>query len=380
MGFTRIKSSLSPGSHFMHGNEAIGEGAIAAGCKYYAGYPITPVNELTEKMCIRLPQVGGYFMQMEDEIASICSAIGAVWAGAKAMVATSGPGFSLMQEGIGYAVTTETPLVIVDGQRGGPSLGSATGVSSGDIMQAKWGSHGDYQIIALSPWSIQEAYDGTIRAFNFAERYRVPVIILTEAALVHLWEKVVVGENVEVFERIKKPGAPLFGPEVDGGFPMPSIGEGEKILVSGTAHTDSGIRKSGDPAVVAALTVKLNDKIMKNKESIVDYETYFTEEACDILVVSYGYTARSSLFAVQALRQEGKRIGMLRLKTIWPFPDRIVKQLGSMAKKILVPEMNLGQVAGEVQKYASAEVISFSQVNAEIIYPDAVARELGRIL
>ncbi len=198
-------------------------------CNYYAGYPITPVNELAERMSNRLPELGGVFMQIEDEIGSICSAIGAVWAGAKAMVATSGPGFSLMQEGIGYAVATETPIVIVDGQRGGPSLGSATGVSSGDMMQARWGSHGDYQIIAVSPWSVQEAYELTIRAFNYAERYRTPVIMLTEASLVHLWEKMQVKATLEVFERIKKPGTPVFGAEINGGFHMPSFGEGEKI-------------------------------------------------------------------------------------------------------------------------------------------------------
>jgi 2-oxoglutarate ferredoxin oxidoreductase subunit alpha len=374
------KSALPVGDYFLSGSEAIAEGAIAADCKYYAGYPITPVNELTEKMCFRLAEIGGIFMQMEDEIASVCSAIGAVWAGAKAMVATSGPGFSLMQEGIGYAVATETPLVIVDGQRGGPSLGSATGVSSGDIMQAKWGSHGDYQIIAFSPWSVQEAYDETIRAFNCAERYRVPVIILTEAALLHLWEKVVVEENVRVFNRVKKPGALLFGPEINGAFPMPAIGEGEKILVSGTAHTEAGIRKSGDPAVVAALTAKLNDKIIRHKAEIIEYEMYGTEEEMDMLVISYGFTARSSLFAVRKLCQQGKKIGMLRLKTIWPFPDKIIKQMGAKAKKILVPEMNLGQVAGEVQKYAPCDVISFAQVNAEIINPEVIIKELGRIL
>ena len=380
MKLKEVKNTLPAGNYFLSGNEAIAEGAIAAQCTYYAGYPITPVNELAERMSIRLPEVGGAFMQMEDEIGSICSAIGAVWAGARAMVATSGPGFSLMQEGIGYAAATETPIVVVDGQRGGPSLGSATGVGSGDMMQAKWGSHGDYQIIAVSPWSVQEAYELTIRSFNYAERYRTPVIMLTEASLVHQWEKLQLKGTVEIFERIKKPGAPVFGPEINGGFHMPSFGEGEKILVSGTAHTPAGVRKSGDPRVVAALTTKLHDKIMNQKKEIVEYEAFYAEEDLDVLVVSYGFTARSSLYAVRELKRKGKKVGMLRLITIWPFPDTIIKQLGAKTKKILVPEMNKGQMAGEITKYARGEVISFSQVNAEIIYPEAITKELERLV
>jgi 2-oxoglutarate ferredoxin oxidoreductase subunit alpha len=375
-----MDSMLPANDYFFSGNEAIAEGAIAARCSYYAGYPITPINELTEQMCNRITDTGGAFMQMEDEIATICSAIGAVWAGAKAMVGTSGPGFSLMQEGIGYAVATETPIVIVDAQRGGPATGAATGVSSGDIMQAKWGSHGDYQIIAMSPWSVQEAYDCTISAFNYAERYRTPVFILTEASIVHLWEKVRVDESVKVFERIKRPGAPAFGPEVDGGFHMPSFADGERILVSGTAHDESGKRVPNDPEAFSKLASKLVDKILDNRKDIIEYETYYAEEKLDVLVVSYGFTARSALSAVMTLRQEGRKIGLLRLKTLWPFPDSAVKRLGAMAKRIFVPEMNKGQVAGEILKYAPCEVISFSLVNAEIIYPDAVIGELRRLL
>ena len=380
MKLKEVKATLPAGDYFFSGNEAIAEGAIAARCSYYAGYPITPVNELAERMSLRLPEVGGAFMQMEDEIGSICSAIGAAWAGAKSMVATSGPGFSLMQEGIGYAAATETPLVIVDGQRGGPSLGSATGVGAGDLMQAKWGSHGDYQVIALCPWSVQEAYELTIRSFDYAERYRNPVILLTEASLVHQWEKVQVKGAVEVFERIKRPGAPIFGPEIDGGFAMPSFGEGEKILISGTAHTPEGVRKSGDPLVVAASTAKLHDKIMGRKKDIVESESFYAEEDLDVLVVSYGFTARSALYAVRELRRKGKKVGMLRLITIWPFPDAAMRELGARTKKILVPEMNKGQMAGEITKYARAEVLSFSQVNAEIIYPNSIRKELEKLV
>lgn len=380
MKLKEVKNSLAAGDYFLSGNEAVAEGAISAGCRYYAGYPITPVNEIAERMSLRLPKVGGIFMQMEDEIASICSAIGSVWAGAKAMVGTSGPGFSLMQEGIGYAVATETPLVIVDGQRGGPSLGSATGVASGDIMQARWGSHGDYQIIALSPWSVQEAYDLAIQAFNYAERYRTPVIFLTEAVLAHLWEKISVSGSVKVCERVKKPGTPIFGPEIDGAFHMPSFGDGERILVSGTAHTETGLRKSSDPATVARLTAKLQDKILEHKEEICAWEAYHAGEEMDVLVLSYGFTARSALYAVERLRGEGKKVGMLRLKTIWPFPDAALKETAGRAGKIFVPEMNKGQVAGEALKYAPCEVVSFSQVNAEIIAPETILREMGRLL
>lgn len=380
MKLKEMESMLPAGDYFLSGNEAIAEGAIAARCNYYAGYPITPVNELSERMSKRLAEVGGVFMQMEDEIASICSAIGAVWAGAKAMVATSGPGFSLMQEGIGYTLMTETPIVIVDGQRGGPSTGSATGVGSGDMMQARWGSHGDHQTIALSPWSVQESYDLTIRAFNYAERYRNPVIMLTDASLAHLWEKVHVDGQVKVFERIKRPGALLFGPEIDGGYHMPTIGRGEKILVSGTIHTEAGVRKSGDPQVVSALTSKLRDKIVSHKDEIAQYEAYSADEDMDVLVVSYGSTARSSLFAVHELRQEGKKVGMLRLITIWPFPDTVVNQFAAKAKKLLVPEMNLGQIAGELTKYVRCEVVSFPQVTAEIIYPGAITKQLRRLV
>lgn len=203
--------------------------------------------------------------------------------------------------------------------------------------------------------------------------------MLTEASLVHLWEKTQVKGTVEVFERIKKPGTPVFGPEINGGFHMPSFGEGEKILISGTAHTAAGVRKSGDPLVVAALTKKLHDKIVNHQKEIIEYESFYAEEDLEVLVISYGFTARSSLYAVRELQQKGKKVGMLRLITIWPFPDTIIKQFGTKTKKILVPEMNKGQLAGEITKYARCDVISYSQVNAEIIYPDAITKELERL-
>jgi 2-oxoglutarate ferredoxin oxidoreductase subunit alpha len=367
-------------SYFLSGNEAIVEGAIIAGCRYYAGYPITPSSEIMERISVRFSEIGGAFMQMEDEIASICSVIGASWAGAKAMTATSGPGFSLMQEGIGYAAMTETPIVVVDVQRAGPSTGQATRVASGDIMQARWGSCGDYQIIAVSPWSVQEAYEQIVNAFNLAERYRVPVILLTEEAIGHLRERIDVAKDIEIFTRRKKPGAAPFGTEERNGVPpMPAFGEGEKVLVTGSTHDNHGLRRTDDPLVQDRLVSRLSEKIMSNRDRIIDYEDYHLEDA-DVVVISYGFTARSSLFAVEALRAEGRRIGMLRLKTLWPLPDNMEKYIGPSTNVLFVPEMNRGQVAGEVRKYVSCDVVSFTQTNGEVIYPGGIIEQLRRYL
>jgi len=366
--------------YYLSGNEAIVEGAIRAGCRYYAGYPITPSTEIMETISIRFAEIGGVFMQMEDEIAAICSAIGASWAGAKAMTATSGPGFSLMQEGIGYAAMTETPVVVVDVQRAGPSTGQATRVASGDIMQAKWGSSGDYQVIAVCPWSVQEAYELTINAFNLADKYRVPVILLTEEAIGHLRERIDVARDIEIFNRRKKPGAAPFGTEErDGVPPMPTFGEGEKVLVTGSTHDSHGLRKTDDPLVHDGLVSRLNEKIVNNRERIIDYEDYYLEDAT-VIVISYGFTARSPLVAVRTLRQDGRKVGMLRLKTLWPFPDSLTRNIGAGARVLFVPEMNKGQIAGEVKKYVSCQVVSFTQTNGEVIYPDTLIEALSRHL
>jgi len=373
------KSTLPTGTYYFSGNEAITEGAIAAGCNYYGGYPITPSTEIMERVSVRFIDTGGVFVQMEDELGAIGSVIGASWAGAKAMTATSGPGFSLMQESIGYAVMTETPLVIVNVQRTGPSTGQATRVGSGDIMQAKWGSHGDYQIIALCPWSVQEAYDQTIQAFNLAEKYRVPVFLLAEEAIGHLRERMETRENIEIFNRKKSLGAAPFGTEEsDGVPPMPAFGEGEKLLITGSTHDEYGFRQVSSPLVQAKLTSRLNNKILNSREKIVEYEVYHIEEA-DLLIVSYGFTARSALFALEQLRQEGKKIGMLRLKTLWPFADKIVKDIGAKIKKIFVPEMNRGQIAGEVMKYVCGDVVSYGQTNGEVIHPETIVEQIRRL-
>ena len=364
--------------HYLSGNEASAEGAIAAGCRFYAGYPITPSSELMERMAVRLREVKGVFIQMEDEIASISAVIGAAWAGAKAMTATSGPGFSLMQESIGYATFTETPCVIVDVQRAGPCTGQATKVGSGDIMQARWGSHGDYQVIALSPWSVQEMYDLTLRAFNLSERYRVPALIMADEAVGHLRENLIVHAKVEVWNR-KKGKAPPFGTEREDGVPpMPCFGEGERLLVTGSTHDALGFRKTDDPEVHTRLVCRINEKIQKNRSRIVETEDYFLKDA-EVVLIAYGFTARTSLYVVKHLRKEGIKSGLLRLKTLWPFPEEAVTEVGKKVKKVIVPEMNMGQVAGEVRKFCRCDVVPLSQTNGEVIRPEAILHKLREI-
>jgi 2-oxoglutarate ferredoxin oxidoreductase subunit alpha len=371
-----VKTTFPGGLHYLSGNEAAAEGAIAAGCRFYAGYPITPSSELMERMSVRLRDVKGVFIQMEDEIASIASVIGASWAGAKAMTATSGPGFSLMQESIGYATFTETPCVVIDVQRAGPCTGQATRVGSGDIMQAKWGSHGDYQVIALSPWSVQEMYDFTLRAFNLSERYRVPTMIMADEAIAHLRETIRVPGRVEVWDRKKKRGASPFGTEEEDGVPpMPAFGEGERLSVTGSTHDAFGFRKTDDPEAHAILVERINQKIIKNSKNIIETEDHFLENS-DIGLIAYGFTARTSLYVVKRLRKVGMKVGLLRLKTLWPFPEEAVREAGKKVKRVVVPEMNQGQVAGEVKKYCSCEVIPLGQTNGEVIRPEKIIEVL----
>nr|NJM03900.1 2-oxoacid:acceptor oxidoreductase subunit alpha [Desulfobacula sp.] len=375
-----VQSALTPGSYFFTGNEAAAEGAIAAGCRYYAGYPITPSSEIMERMAQRLKEVDGVFMQMEDEIASICSVVGASWSGSKAMTATSGPGFSLMQEALGYGVFTETPLVLVDIQRAGPCTGQATKVGSGDLMQAKWGSHGDYQIIALSPWSVQEMYDQTIEAFNLSEQYRVPVFVMADEAVGHLRERMDIRPLVQIRNRYKKSGAAPFGTEEkDGVPPMPSFGEGESITVTGSTHNEFGVRKTDDPAVHEKLVGRINNKILNHRDNIIQSESHYLDDA-EVIVAAYGFTARSAFFAVDQLRKSGKKVGLLRLKTIWPFADGLISQIGKLGKKLFIPEMNSGQVYGEIRKYAGCEVIPYHQTNGRIIHPKDIIAHIERII
>jgi 2-oxoglutarate/2-oxoacid ferredoxin oxidoreductase subunit alpha len=379
MTVRQIKSPLAEGAYYFSGNDAAAEGALAAGCRFYGGYPITPSSEMMERMAVRLPETGGVFIQMEDEIASIGAVIGASWAGAKAMTATSGPGFSLMQEAIGYAAFTETPCVIVDVQRAGPCTGQATKVGSGDIMQAKWGSHGDYQVIGLSPWSVQEMYDLTVKAFNLSERFRTPVILLAEEAIGHLRETIRIPGEVEVWDRKKEKGGAPFGTEEEDGVPpMPAFGEGERLAVTGSTHDPYGFRKTDDPAVHARLVQRINDKILNRTGEIAEVEPRFLEDS-EMAVVSYGFTARTSLYAVKRLRKEGIKVGFLRIKTLWPFPGEALREALASIKRVLVPEMNRGQVAGEIRKYSPCDVIQLNQTNGEIIPPEAIMENLRRL-
>ncbi len=380
MAYTTRASTLPSGTYYFSGNEAVAEGALAAGCRYYAGYPITPSSEIMERMADRLDDAGGVFAQMEDEIASICSVIGAVWAGARAMTATSGPGFSLMQEAVGYAALTETPLVIADIQRAGPGTGQATRVGSADHMQAKWGSHGDYQVITLSPWSVQEMYDLTIEAFNLADRYRIPVFLMGEEAVGHLRERLDVQPEVSLYLRDKRPGAAPFGDAgTEGVPPMPAFGDGENLLVTGSTHDARGFRKTDDPEAHDLLVSRINNKVLKARDRIVRVQGHFLKDA-RIAVVAYGFTARSALYAVQRLRKEGAEAGLLRLQTVWPFACEEIRELGRKVEHILVPEMNLGQIAGEVTKVADCEVVPLNRINGEIIHPDLIEDELRRLL
>ncbi len=376
----RLETKMLPeGMYYFSGNDASAEGALAAGCRFYAGYPITPSSELMERMAARLREIGGVFVQMEDEIASISAVIGAAWAGAKAMTATSGPGFSLMQEAIGYAAFTETPCVVVDVQRAGPCTGQATKVGAGDIMQARWGSHGDYQVIALSPWSVQEMYDLTVRAFNLAERFRVPAMLLADEAVAHLRETIKISDAKEIWDRKKRTGASPFGTdEEDGVPPMPAFGEGERLAVTGSTHDDWGFRKTDDPDVHARLVARINEKVLRQEQAIGETESSFLEDA-DTAVIAYGFTARTSLYAVKQLRKEGLKVGLLRLKTLWPFPESAVGRAGGCVKRILVPEMNRGQVAGEVRKCVRCDVEPLGLTNGEVVPPDAITDALRRM-
>ncbi|MEM2420091.1 MAG: 2-oxoacid:acceptor oxidoreductase subunit alpha [Candidatus Bathyarchaeia archaeon] len=351
------KRAVLTGVHFMSGDVACAEGAIAAGCRFFAGYPITPATEIAEHIAARMPKVGGIYIQMEDEIASIAAVIGASYAGLKAMTATSGPGFSLMQENIGLAVMTEAPCVIVDVMRGGPSTGQPTLPGQQDVMQAKWGSHGDYEIIALSPSSVQEMFDLTIEAFNLAEMYRVPTLLMADEVVAHMWEKVVIppAEEIKIVNR-KKPNTPPgnyapFMPDNDLVPPMACFGEGYRFHATGLTHDEHGYPRTQDSDVQMRLVKRLCDKIRKNADKIVRVEEVMIDDA-EVVVVAYGIVARAALSAVKKAREQGIKAGLVRLITLWPFPEKHVARAAEKAKAIIVPEMNCGQMVREVERAA----------------------------
>ena len=367
---------------FWQGNQACAEGAITAGCRFFAGYPITPASEVAEHLALRLPQVGGIAIQMEDEMASLGAVIGASWGGAKAMTATSGPGFSLMQESIGYAFMTETPCVVVDVQRAGPSTGQATKCGQGDVMQARWGTHGDYASIVLSPNSVQEMFDLTIRAFNFAEKFRTPVVLLADEIIAHMRERIAVPslDKVKIVNRKKPKRADkaFFGPEDIP--PMPSVGQGFNVSVTGSTHNEYGIRYTADPIVHRRLVERLVGKIRKNAAKIVDFENY-NIEGCEAGIVSYGCTSRTVYETLDLAKKKGINIGFIRLKTLWPFPDNAVQTIAQNAKTLFVPEMNLGQIFYEVERavHGTVPVVPVNKIGGgEMITPEELLRQIVR--
>ena len=343
-------------ARLMQGNEACAEGAIAAGVNFFAGYPITPSTEIAETMAKLLPQHGGKFVQMEDEIASMGAILGASLAGAKAMDATSGPGFSLKQELIGYAACAEIPCVLVDVQRVGPSTGQPTAPSQADVMQARWGTHGDHPIIALAPWSVRETYDVTVMAVNYAERFRTPVILLMDEVVGHLREKVVLPDHVDVYPRrqpkkTRAEGYEPFTPDEDLVPNVADFGKGYHIHVTGLIHDDTGF-PVGSPAITEQSIRRLHEKIDRAGEEIIHTECSFMDDA-EYAVVAFGGTARTAYEAVRAARARGEKVGLVRLITIWPFADKVIASLAQKVKGILVAEMNYGQVVGEVRRAAN---------------------------
>lgn len=381
---TEQKGSLT-GEHFMLGDHACAEGAILAGCRFFAGYPITPATEIAERMSVRLPQMEGKYVQMEDELASMNAVLGASWAGVKSMTATSGPGFSLMMENLGLGIMMETPCVLVNVQRGGPSTGLPTLVGQQDMMQARWGSHGDYEIIALSPGSPQELFDLTIRAFNLSEKYRTPVLVMTDAEVGHMTEKVVIPpvEEIEILHRPQVSRGELepdrfriyrSGPNGDAGYvsPMVKAGDGFRIHVTGLTHDERGYPAMNPEANLWNVS-RIMEKITANKKDIIQLEKEKLRGA-DVVVVSYGISARTSLWPIEQARKEGIKVGYLRLITVWPFPEEFINQLAEKVQAFIVPEINMGQIVREVQRCAAGKtkVIGVHKPGGDILDPQKV--------
>ena len=373
-------------SLIVQGNEACVLGALAAGCGFFAGYPITPASEIAELMSRDLPGRQGVFVQMEDEIASISAVIGASWGGRLSLTATSGPGFSLMQEGIGYAAETETPCVIIDVQRGGPSTGQPTISAQQDIYQAKYGSHGDYEVIVLCPSSVQEAFELTYKAFHLAERFRTPVILLSDEIVGHTREKLKIPENLETVQR-KPPKTPpadyqMYKPGPDGLLDgMPGLGRGYDILVDGQLHDETGNRKGGDIKASARLVERLCNKIIDHTQELTDIEERSLDDA-DEVFVCFGPVARSALHTVSLAREQGLKAGCLKLRTLWPFPDEKLRQLLRGVKRVLVPEMNIGKLCREVRRVLpeSGRVISLPKLGGDLHTPDELMNALSKPL
>ena len=375
-------------ARLMQGDRACAEGAIAAGCRFFAGYPITPATEIAEVLARRLPQVGGRFIQMEDEIASIAAVIGASVGGAKSMTATSGPGFSLMQENIGYAAMTEIPCVIVDVQRLGPSTGRPTSPSQGDVMQARWGTHGDHPMIALCPSSVRESFDLTVTAFNFAERYRTPVIILMDELIGHMRERIELpaSETLEVELRPETRVPPEWYKPFEN-FPegsnvnVPALvpfGEGYRYHITGLHHDELGY-PTNRPEEIQPWLDRIFRKIERSLSDILLYEANGVEDA-DTLVIAYGATARSAFHAVERARERGRRVGFLKLKTIWPFPEEVVVHASSRLHHVVVPELNRGQLVLEVERVVGRhKVTRVNRADGEMIRPNEIVASIEEL-
>lgn len=373
---------MQPRTYMMQGNIAVAEGAIDAGCRFYAGYPITPSSEIAEQLSKRLPEVGGRFIQMEDEIAAMGAIIGASLGGRKSLTATSGPGFSLKQENIGYACLTEVPVVIVNVMRGGPSTGLPTLPAQADVMQARWGTHGDHPIIVLTPASVTESYHMTIQAFNMSEKYRTPVILLLDEIIGHVHEKVELPDpsSLEIINR-KKPTVPpeeYLAYKIDESMipAMANFGDGYRYHVTGLVHDETGF-PTNDTVKIDAMLTRLNSKLDKYKDEIIDFEESHTEDA-EIGIVTFGSSARSSKNALLKARSEGIPAGMIRIKTLWPFPIERIAKFAEQVSDLIVPELNLGQIAHEVEHAAAgkAKVHRVNKITGDPINPNEILAKI----
>jgi 2-oxoglutarate ferredoxin oxidoreductase subunit alpha len=369
----------------LQGNEAVVEGALRAGCRFFAGYPITPATEISEILSVKLPQADGTFIQMEDEIASLGAVIGASLAGAKSMTATSGPGFSLMQENLGFAIIAEVPCVIVNVMRGGPSTGLPTFPSQSDVMQARWGTHGDHPALVLSASTVRECYDLTIKSFNFSEKFRTPVVLLIDEVVAHMREKVVFSEEeeVETFNRIKPTVPPeWYIPYEDtpSGIPaMANFGEGYRYHVTGLTHDIRGFPTSRSDEI-GPFMARLHRKISQHFPEIQMAEFFQTEDA-DITIVAYGCVARSAKRAVIEAREKGIKVGLLKLVTLWPFVRSAIEKVLQTSKTLLVPEMNMGQLSREVKRVnrGVARVLTLNKVDGTIITPEEISTRIAEV-
>ncbi|KYK29319.1 2-oxoglutarate ferredoxin oxidoreductase subunit alpha [Thermoplasmatales archaeon SG8-52-1] len=392
MKYTRdpnlIRKVLGNKVQFILGDIACVYGGLLAGCSFFGGYPITPASEVAEGMARRLPRVGGTYIQMEDEIGSIAAVIGAAWGGAKSMTATSGPGFSLMMENYGFAVMTETPCVIVNVQRTGPSTGQPTLGAQGDMMQVRWGTHGDLEALALAPSTVQECLDFTIEAFNLSEKYRNPACVMTDGEVGHLRERIVIPDekDLKLINRVpatidKKNYIPFTNSQTrkDCKVPdFPTFGTGYRTYVTGLTHNEKGFPATDKQPDHERLVRRITEKINDDADKLVSIEKMNLDDA-DIAFVTYGATARPAESAMEMARKEGKKVGLLRLKIVWPFPEKVVEKLAKDVDKIIVPEMNLGQMVHPIREVACkhCEVVSAPKIGGEMHLPMELYKYLG---